>query len=52
VEYDLEAGARGSRTATSGTFAAELCGTEAATVVNNGAAALLLVLAALAPHGR
>jgi L-seryl-tRNA(Ser) seleniumtransferase len=49
VEYDLEAGARGSRTAHLGELAAELCGTEAATVVNNGAAALLLVLAAHAP---
>jgi L-seryl-tRNA(Ser) seleniumtransferase len=49
VEYDLEAGARGSRSGHLGDLAAELCGTQAATVVNNGAAALLLVLAALAP---
>jgi L-seryl-tRNA(Ser) seleniumtransferase len=48
VEYDLEQGGRGSRTAHLGSLAAELCGTPAATVVNNGAAALLLVVAALA----
>ncbi len=51
VEYDLDAGQRGSRTASLGLLAAEASGTEAATVVNNGAAALLLVLMALA-HGR
>jgi L-seryl-tRNA(Ser) seleniumtransferase len=51
VEYDLAAGTRGSRTAHVGDLAAELCGTEAATVVNNGAAALLLVLAAVAGGG-
>ena len=49
LEYDLETGGRGSRTAHLGEVAAELCGTEGATVVNNGAAALVLVLAALAP---
>lgn len=49
LEYDLETGGRGSRTAHLGELAAELCGTESATVVNNGAAALVLVLAALAP---
>jgi L-seryl-tRNA(Ser) seleniumtransferase len=48
VEYELADGSRGSRTAHVGALAAELCGTDAATVVNNGAAALLLVLAALA----
>ncbi|MBW3659124.1 MAG: L-seryl-tRNA(Sec) selenium transferase [Actinobacteria bacterium] len=47
LEYDLAEGSRGSRTAHVGALAAELCGTEAATVVNNGAAALVLVLAAL-----
>jgi L-seryl-tRNA(Ser) seleniumtransferase len=51
VEYDLAAGTRGSRTAHVGELAAEVCGTEAATVVNNGAAALLLVLAAVAGGG-
>jgi L-seryl-tRNA(Ser) seleniumtransferase len=51
VEYDLETGGRGSRTHHLGELAAELCGTPAATVVNNGAAALVLVLAALA-HDR
>lgn len=48
LEYDLVAGERGSRTAHLGRLAAEVCGAEAATVVNNGAAALLLALAALA----
>ncbi|GGI02718.1 L-seryl-tRNA(Sec) selenium transferase [Egicoccus halophilus] len=48
LEYDLDRGTRGSRTAHVGALAAELCATERATVVNNGAAALLLVLAALA----
>lgn len=48
LELDLTTGRRGSRTAHLGALAAELCGTEAATVVNNGAAALMLVLAALA----
>ncbi len=48
VEYELDTGHRGSRTGPVGDLAAEVCGTPAATVVNNGAAALLLVLAALA----
>jgi L-seryl-tRNA(Ser) seleniumtransferase len=48
VELDLTTGERGSRTAHLGQLAAAACGTEAATVVNNGAGALLLVLAALA----
>lgn len=48
LEYDLVRGERGSRTRDVGALAAEACGAEAATVVNNGAAALLLVLAALA----
>ena len=48
LEYDLDRGTRGSRTRHVGALAAELCGTETATAVNNGAAALLLVLAALA----
>ncbi len=47
LEYDLDAGRRGSRTQHVGTLAAEACGAPAATVVNNGAAALLLVLATL-----
>jgi L-seryl-tRNA(Ser) seleniumtransferase len=48
VELDLATGERGSRTRHVGALAARACGTEAATVVNNGAGALLLVLAALA----
>jgi L-seryl-tRNA(Ser) seleniumtransferase len=48
VEYDLETGTRGSRTAHVGMLAAELCGAETGTAVNNGAAALLLAVAGLA----
>ncbi|MEX0592761.1 MAG: L-seryl-tRNA(Sec) selenium transferase [Nitriliruptoraceae bacterium] len=48
VEFDLVTGKRGSRTASLGALAAEVSGATAATVVNNGAAALVLVLAALA----
>jgi L-seryl-tRNA(Ser) seleniumtransferase len=48
LELDLASGGRGSRDAHLGALAAELCGTEAATVVNNGAAALVLVVAAIA----
>ena len=48
LEYDPEDGRRASRTSHLGELAAEVCGTEAATVVNNGAAALMLVTAALA----
>ena len=48
LEYDPADGRRASRTAHLGELAAEACGTEAATVVNNGAAALMLATAALA----
>lgn len=48
LEYDLAEGQRGSRTRYVGELAAEVCGAEAATVVNNGAAALVLALACLA----
>ena len=48
VEFDLESGTRGSRTAHAGRLAAELCGAQSGTAVNNGAAALLLAVAALA----
>jgi L-seryl-tRNA(Ser) seleniumtransferase len=51
VELDLETGERGSRQAAAGALFARLCGAEAAMVVNNNAAAVMLVLAALA-HGR
>ncbi|MGH3442977.1 MAG: L-seryl-tRNA(Sec) selenium transferase [Nitriliruptorales bacterium] len=47
LELELADGERGSRTAHVGRLAADACGAEAATVVNNGAAALVLVLAAL-----
>jgi L-seryl-tRNA(Ser) seleniumtransferase len=48
LEFDLVAGARGSRQAHAGALLARACGAEAAMVVNNGAAAVLLALAALA----
>jgi len=51
VEFDLATGERGSRQAAVGQLFARLCGAEAAIVVNNNAAAVMLVLAALA-HGR
>ncbi len=48
VELDLATGQRGSRQRVIGDTVALACGAEAAVVVNNCAAALLLVLAALA----
>ncbi|MBA3605954.1 MAG: L-seryl-tRNA(Sec) selenium transferase, partial [Acidimicrobiia bacterium] len=48
VELDLATGERGSRQRTVGQLYARLCGAEAAMIVNNNAAAVLLVLTALA----
>jgi L-seryl-tRNA(Ser) seleniumtransferase len=48
VEFDLATGERGSRHRAVGQLFAKLCATEDAIVVNNNAAAVLLVLATLA----
>src|SRR5205809_107461 len=51
LEYDLEAGARGKRDVHTGELLTRLTGSEAAIVVNNCAAAVLVTLAALARGG-
>jgi L-seryl-tRNA(Ser) seleniumtransferase len=48
LELDLETGWRGDRSERAGALLARACGADAALVVNNGAAAVLLALAALA----
>lgn len=52
LEYDLEAGARGSRQAFVEKLLCSITGAEAALAVNNNAAAVLLMLAALAAGKR
>src|SRR5882724_1200338 len=51
LEYDLEAGARGKRDVHTAELLTRLSGGESAIVVNNCAAAILVVLAALARGG-
>jgi L-seryl-tRNA(Ser) seleniumtransferase len=51
LEYDLTAGARGSRQDHAARILRRLTGAESALVVNNNAAAMLLALAALAEDG-
>jgi L-seryl-tRNA(Ser) seleniumtransferase len=51
LEYDLEAGARGKRDAHTAEMLTRLTGAEAAIVVNNCAAAVLVTLAAFARGG-
>ena len=48
LEFDLESGKRGSRLLHAGRILQELTGAEDALVVNNNAAALILILSALA----
>jgi len=48
LEYDLEQGARGSRTVHADSLITSITGAEAALVVNNNAAAIMLILAGLA----
>lgn len=52
LEYDLEKGARGSRSIHAEALLTRLTGAEAALVVNNNAAAVLLTLSALAKRQR
>ena len=48
LEYDIEKGARGSRTVHAESLITAITGAEAALVVNNNAAAIMLILAGLA----
>ena len=52
LEYDLESGGRGSRSDHVERYLIRLTGAESALVVNNNAAAVLLVLSGLARHKR
>ena len=50
LEYDLDAGSRGSRDDAVAALLSELAGCEASLLVNNNAAAVMLVLATFAGH--
>jgi L-seryl-tRNA(Ser) seleniumtransferase len=52
LEFDLDSGTRGSRSVHAETLLKRVCGAEAALVVNNNAAAVLLTLTALAGRTR
>jgi len=51
LEYDVEKGKRGDRTACVEKYLKDLTGCEAALIVNNNAAAVLLILSAIASGG-
>jgi len=51
LEYDLEKGERGNRTAGVEKYLSDITGTESSLIVNNNAAAVLLILSAIASDG-
>jgi len=51
LEYDVETGSRGERTAHADRYLRDLTGCEASLIVNNNAAAMLLILTSIAQGG-